>query len=103
MRGSPASTTNPALINRLGTVHGVAVDEPYRGQGIAQALIAEAERSLARQRYGLITMNHKPDLTSATASNASDAWSDYPADGTSARPPGASERCRRRSRISSMP
>ncbi|MGY5104539.1 GNAT family N-acetyltransferase [Streptomyces sp. 900105245] len=52
-----------ALINRLGTVHGVAVDEPYRGQGIAQALIAEAERCLARQGFGLITMDHKPELT----------------------------------------
>ncbi|GHE51033.1 GNAT family N-acetyltransferase [Streptomyces capitiformicae] len=52
-----------ALLNRLGTVHGVAVDEPYRGHGIACALIAEAERHLGRQGYGLITMDHKPELT----------------------------------------
>ncbi|MDX3764039.1 GNAT family N-acetyltransferase [Streptomyces sp. AK02-04a] len=52
-----------ALFNRLGTAHGVAVDEPYGGQGIAAALIAEAERHLARQGYGLITMDHKPKLT----------------------------------------
>lgn len=52
-----------ALINRLGTVHGLAVDEPYRGRGIAQALIAEAERYLARQGFELITMDHKPELT----------------------------------------
>ncbi|MGX1266888.1 GNAT family N-acetyltransferase [Streptomyces phaeoluteigriseus] len=61
--GITGERNQSALINRLGTVHGVAVDEPYRGQGIAQALIAEAERHLARQGFGLITMDHKPELT----------------------------------------
>ncbi|MGC5041098.1 GNAT family N-acetyltransferase [Streptomyces sp. DT73] len=52
-----------AVANRLVTVAGVGVDPAYRRQGVAHALITEAERYLARQGVGLLTLDHKPDLT----------------------------------------
>jgi ribosomal protein S18 acetylase RimI-like enzyme len=51
-----------AFINRLATVHGIGVDPAYRRQGVARALIAEAEHYLSRQGFGLITLDHKPEL-----------------------------------------
>jgi ribosomal protein S18 acetylase RimI-like enzyme len=50
------------LVRRLGMVNGVAVDPAHRRRGIGAALLRAAEQRFARNRYGLVTLDHQPHL-----------------------------------------
>lgn len=50
------------LVSRLGMINGFAVHPPHRHQGIGAALLRAAEQRFAQSRYGLVTLDHQPDL-----------------------------------------
>ncbi|MFZ3492171.1 GNAT family N-acetyltransferase [Streptomyces sp. 5.8] len=50
------------MVSRLGMIHAVAVHPDHRRRGIGRALIQRAERRFAQAGYGLMTLNHAPEL-----------------------------------------
>jgi GNAT superfamily N-acetyltransferase len=50
------------LVARLGMIHAVAVHPDHRGRGIARTLIQQAEARFTQAGYGLMTLNHDPEL-----------------------------------------
>lgn len=50
------------LVSRLGMINGFAVHPAHRNRGIGTALLRTAEQRFTQNRYGLVTLDHQPDL-----------------------------------------
>ncbi|MGW7197340.1 GNAT family N-acetyltransferase [Streptomyces chryseus] len=52
------------LVRRIATVHGLSVRPEYRRQGIARALLHQAEETFRAAGYTALTLRHERNLTS---------------------------------------
>ncbi|MFF2378373.1 GNAT family N-acetyltransferase [Streptomyces xiamenensis] len=50
------------LVYRLGMINGFAVHPAHRRRGLGTALLRTAEQRFAQNRYGLVTLDHQPNL-----------------------------------------
>lgn len=55
---------HPKLVRRISTIHGLAVRPEYRSNGIARALLQQAEETFRSAEYAALTLRHERDLTS---------------------------------------